>query len=407
MTPFIQSIFDGARPSLSIWIDTLGAQFPLLHELHQTPQEPEWHGEGDVGIHTAMVLDEVYKLLDGPAAHLSAEQRLALILGAVFHDIAKPLATKTIDRNGVERIASPRHARLGRSYIAVRLLDLGLSEAVYQDVLAMVGHHHDVRDVMKEPNEWSYRKVARMVDLELLYFLEVADNLGRITVDQEGQLEILEYFKMQGEELGLWPRASAYGEIHSDLAKALGNEPDRLIRKVQSTAVRELESGTIFSPGEALPRSYRYRDGFPELVLMVGLSGSGKSHYIEQHLPHHHLIALDELRDHLAGGRMNQKKNSRIFQKAKDSLKEALRKPNKIVWDATNLQLDRRRSLVRLAWDYHAYVRLVVCLTPWQTVLSRNREREFPVPDEALRKQLKAFEFPFMSEADCVDIVKN
>ena len=38
--------------------------FPELQSLVGVPQEPEWHPEGDVDVHTMMVADEARKLID-------------------------------------------------------------------------------------------------------------------------------------------------------------------------------------------------------------------------------------------------------------------------------------------------------------------------------------------------------
>ena len=44
---------------------SFGQLFPELQSLVGVPQEPEWHPEGDVDIHTMMVVDEARKLIDG------------------------------------------------------------------------------------------------------------------------------------------------------------------------------------------------------------------------------------------------------------------------------------------------------------------------------------------------------
>jgi tRNA nucleotidyltransferase (CCA-adding enzyme) len=56
------------RPSIGLrWLYDLGVArqlFPELQSLIGVPQEPEWHPEGDVDIHTLMVADEARKLID-------------------------------------------------------------------------------------------------------------------------------------------------------------------------------------------------------------------------------------------------------------------------------------------------------------------------------------------------------
>lgn len=122
MKTFFDEIRRGASPNLDECVEALGDRLPLLRRFRETPQDPEWHAEGDVHIHTQMVMDEAYQLLAGPASHLEGEGRLLLVLGALLHDIAKPICTRPQELKGVERIVARGHEAAGRSYLAPRLL---------------------------------------------------------------------------------------------------------------------------------------------------------------------------------------------------------------------------------------------------------------------------------------------
>lgn len=66
--------------------------FPELNNLIGCLQNPIWHPEGDVWIHTKMVLDNAAKL-----RHLiPGDWQLAYMFGALLHDVGKP-ATTTAD----------------------------------------------------------------------------------------------------------------------------------------------------------------------------------------------------------------------------------------------------------------------------------------------------------------------
>ena len=85
------------RPSVGLALardlDIVSRHWPELHALIDCPQEPEWHPEGDVWIHTLMVVDEARQRI----ADLSRGPALAMMLGAVCHDLGKPAATAFID----------------------------------------------------------------------------------------------------------------------------------------------------------------------------------------------------------------------------------------------------------------------------------------------------------------------
>ena len=400
MLPFLQKVYAGAKPQLNEFILALGSNFNLLHSLQETPQDPEWHGEGNVFIHTEMVLQEVYKLLVGEASHLDEQKRFSLILAAAFHDIAKPLTTRKEVIMGKERIISPRHADRGRSYLAHRLLDVGISGELARAIMSLVGHHHDLKKlVLKDAPLSNYRKLARLVDLELLYYLEKADILGRECLDKKKQLEVLEFFRLQVDEFGLWQITNPYRDWQEIIDASLATDSDLGKQYTLSYAISDAEAGLIFTPEEALARTFEKRQNFPELVVMYGPSGAGKSTWIEKSIPDYKVVSLDDLRVLIAGKRGDQSKNGEVIQAAKENLKEHLRQKQKVVWDATNLRYLHRNKVLQLGFDYHALVTLVILHYPSKHFLAQNKNRKDSVSNEVLLKQIEYAEFPYEYEA--------
>src|SRR5262245_37700978 len=64
--------------------------WPEIHALIDCPQDPIAHPEGDVFIHTGMVLDEAVKYI----GDLPRPKKIAVMLAALCHDLAKPYTTK-------------------------------------------------------------------------------------------------------------------------------------------------------------------------------------------------------------------------------------------------------------------------------------------------------------------------
>jgi predicted kinase len=404
----LESILEGSRPTLEVFVESFGGLFDLLNRLKNTPQDPIWHGEGNVYIHTQMVLEQVYLLLETQACHLTPSERLTLILAALFHDIAKPICTRVDLRDGQERIISPGHADKGRSYIAYKLLDLGLEPFLAREVMALVGHHHDPKYlVTKDKPASAYRELARLANLELLYFLEQADVRGRVCPDLEEQLENLEMFKLYAEEARAWKVTDPYQDWRAFLKKELvdlGNETRDL---VIANAIRDSEAGLIFTPHEAIARSYDYRKGFSHLLVMCGPSGSGKSTWIQKYAPEYHLISLDDIREELSGKRDDQSMNGQVIQAAREKLKSHLRKHENIVWDATSLFRTHRSIVLQLGFDYKAFVTLVVFHCPESLIEYRNRQRQYAVPLHILAKQLENLDFPYITESHQTIYVDN
>lgn len=411
MIAICEDILAGQRPPLRALIDELGGLFPLLGQLHDTPQDPEWHGEGDVGIHTEMVLQETYKLLQHELSHWPAARQLSLILGALFHDVAKPLTTRTKEIEGRERIVAPRHPERGRDAIVYKLLELELPYQVLREVLAIVGHHHDPKWlVIKDKPACKYHKLSRIADLSLLYYLEQADLKGRICLDLEHQLDELEYFRLVAEESSLFGMASQGADRQhwrETLDQAWSEEEQAFRDLAYAQALQDREQGLILMPEEAIARAYRYKKGFAKLVVMCGPSGSGKSHWIEKNLPDYEVLCLDDIREELTGDPTNQKANSRVRQIARERLKPLLQHHKKVVWDATNLRRDFRHAVVQLGCDYGALVTLVAFHMQEHVYHKRNEERARVVPRKILQHQLAHTEWPHENEAHRVMFVSQ
>jgi tRNA nucleotidyltransferase (CCA-adding enzyme) len=179
---FEKLLLQAFRPSIGFALarelGVTAALLPEMHALIDCPQEPEWHPEGDVWIHTLMVIDRAREA----NPDLDRGRLAAIMLGAVCHDFGKPLTTATIDG----RIRSLGHEEAGVEP-ASRFLDrLNVHTLdgfdVRAQVLGLTAHHlkpgafYKVRDELRDG---AFRRLALKVDLELLARLARADCLGR------------------------------------------------------------------------------------------------------------------------------------------------------------------------------------------------------------------------------------
>ena len=180
-----------ARPSIGFKVleDTGQLRyFPELDALRGVPQDPEWHPEGDVWVHTLMVLDVATTLRGaGPGAppHDDGNEDLALMLGALCHDLGKPATTERVDG----RIRSRRHDVAGVAPARVLLGRMRAPGALADKVAALVEHHlAPALFVRNGTAAKGYRRLARKlertgVSMELLVRVARADHLGRTTDD--------------------------------------------------------------------------------------------------------------------------------------------------------------------------------------------------------------------------------
>ena len=164
--------------ALALELGVIERLLPELLALVGCPQEPEWHPEGDVWVHTLLVIDEARKRMDD----LPYPQQVALMLGAVCHDLGKPATTAFVDG----RIRSLEHEEEGVAP-AARLLDrLNVHTLhgydVRHEVLGMVANHLKPGMFAKATppvGDGAFRRLAQKVDLELLARIAKADCEGR------------------------------------------------------------------------------------------------------------------------------------------------------------------------------------------------------------------------------------
>jgi tRNA nucleotidyltransferase (CCA-adding enzyme) len=246
---FEKLLLKAERPSVGFALarvmDVTARMLPEMHALIDCPQEPEWHPEGDVWIHTLMVIDEARRL----NGDLDRARLAAVMLGAVCHDLGKPATTAVIDG----RIRSLGHEEAGVEP-ATRLLDrLNLHSLdgfdVRTQVLAITAHHlkpgafYKVRD---QVSDGAFRRLAQKVDMELLARAARADCLGRTGAFD---CSAMDWFVERARALGVEHEAPApilMGRHLIDLGVAPGPRMGEILRAVYELqldgAVADLDS---------------------------------------------------------------------------------------------------------------------------------------------------------------------
>jgi tRNA nucleotidyltransferase (CCA-adding enzyme) len=226
--------------------------FPEMEALVGCEQEPDWHPEGDVWVHTLIVIDETRALIDD----LGRGEQVALMLGAVCHDFGKPVTTSVIDG----RVRSFNHEEAGVEP-AVALLDrLNLHTidgyAARRQILGLVAHHlkpgmwHKVRD---EVGDGAFRRLAQKVDLELLARLARADCHGRAG---EFDCSAMDWFIARARSLGVEhrpPRPLLLGRH----VLALGIEPGPRVGEILRRVYEQQLDGRITTLEEAIAAAAR------------------------------------------------------------------------------------------------------------------------------------------------------
>ncbi|MBI3876918.1 MAG: polynucleotide adenylyltransferase [Verrucomicrobia bacterium] len=155
------------------WIE----HFPEIAALRGVPQEPEWHPEGDVFVHTCHCCDALVTLPKWRAA--DEEQRIVWMLAELAHDFAKPQCTRREMKDGQMRIISPGHEEAGGPLAESFLARINAPNAIRERVLPLVTNHlaH-----LQTITDRGVRRLARRLapeTIESLCVIITADAFGR------------------------------------------------------------------------------------------------------------------------------------------------------------------------------------------------------------------------------------
>jgi len=168
-----------AQPSLGVrWIDSIGRLqecLPELAALKVTPQDPEWHPEGDVFEHSMQAFDA--------AAAIKCDttyEQLTLVYAALCHDLGKAVTTEFLKG----RYRSFKHDAEGVPLAKELLKRITLKKDIIAAVCKLV-HYHMVpgQFVLDDVKPAVYKrlalKLAPQTTVQMLANLMLADRRGR------------------------------------------------------------------------------------------------------------------------------------------------------------------------------------------------------------------------------------
>lgn len=207
-------LLQARRPSIGFdWLYRFGVLetvFPELAGLQGVPQDPEWHPEGDVFVHTLLTIDRARELIDD----LPYPKKVTVMLAAVAHDFGKKSTTEFLEgrwrsRGHEEAGVEPTERFLNR--LNIHSLD---GYDVRGQIIALVREHLKPGEFYKkrlEVGDGAFRRLARRCELDLLYRVARADSLGRnaerVPKEKWYDAEAQEWFIERAKELEITQRA--------------------------------------------------------------------------------------------------------------------------------------------------------------------------------------------------------
>ncbi len=254
---FEKLLLQAKRPSLgfelALRLGVIDALFPELKALVGCPQEPEWHPEGDVWIHTLMVIDQARTRIDD----LPHPQQVAVMLGAVCHDLGKPPTTAFLDG----RIRSIDHEQAGVEPATAVLDRLNVHTIggfdVRKQVLGITAHHlkPGMFGMSKTPvSDGAFRRLAQKVDLELLALVAKSDCMGR---GGNFDCSSMDWFLERARQLGVEHAPPAPLVLGRHLL-SLGVRPGPRMGEILRAVYEKQLDGTVTTVDEGLAFAREY-----------------------------------------------------------------------------------------------------------------------------------------------------
>lgn len=348
----------------------LEAEFDWVKRMKDVQQDPRHHAEGNVAVHTQMVLCALEN--DPDFKQLPNLEQEILWCAALLHDVEKH-STTVFEADG--SITSNGHARKGAQFARQLLYrDKPTPFAVREQIVGLVRHHglpiwlFEKADPLK-----TLIKASMEVNTKLLTLLAKADMLGRICEDREDMLYRIACFEEFCKENYCWdgPRnfTSANAKVYY---------------------LQHEGAYTDYVP---------FEQPLAEVILMSGLPGAGKDTFIKRNYKNWPLISLDDIRRKRGISPTDKSGNGRVIQEAKEQARSYLRKQQSFVWNATNTTSQMRTQLISLFDTYKAKVNIVYIEVPYERLHGQNKNRDAIVPAGALNKLIQKLEVPAFWEA--------
>ena len=224
--------------------------FPEVAALRGTPQEPEWHPEGDVFTHTQHCLDALVALDDWRQS--GAERRRLLMFAVLAHDFGKPATTAYVAKRGQLRWTSPGHESAGGPLAARFLRRIGApldyDPPVGALVLNHLAHHHGNTQF----SDTSVRRLARKLapaTIDDLAAVMRADANGRPPLPSAEIHLRIDELVAQAHALAIADQAPKPIVMGRHLI-ALGMQPDRTFKPLLDSAFEaQLDGAFLDEPG--------------------------------------------------------------------------------------------------------------------------------------------------------------
>jgi predicted kinase len=353
---------------------------PELNSLITTPQDPVYHGEGDVWTHTQMVVRAL--LAQSEFANATEDHQFVLFMTALLHDIAKPETTVIDDITG--KISQPRHSKKGEIRSRILLWRMGVPFDLREQICRIIRVHqvpfYALSDKQKKKSpEYVIHQLSWQLPIWMLCVQAKADMEGRICADKTRALDEVELFKQLALEEGCLYNPRQFVDDYTRMQ--------------------------YFRGSNVLPDYALFPQEGSNVIMLAGLPASGKNSWISQHYPAWSVASYDDARTEL---KLKYGENEGLVtQFVLSKVRKWLRSKQSFIWNATHLSQEMRQKALDLLYAYHASVQIVYIEQPEKELYRRNSARDSTLQNKTIQRLLNKWEVPLPTEAHKVSYLIN
>jgi len=218
--------------------------YPELKNLIGIPQEPKWHPEGDVWIHTLMAIDKMAELKRG-----KEKEDLKLLFAVLCHDFGKATHTQIKP----DRISAWGHELAGVEPTQKFMYRLTDEHNFIKDIALLVEYHMiPTQYFNNRAKNKTIRKLSTKINIENLVIVARADFLGRTTPQSlSGQYLAGDWLLQKAKELRVYNRPPKPLIQGRDLI-SLGFTPSKEFKTILDKVYTKQLNGDIATYEEAI-----------------------------------------------------------------------------------------------------------------------------------------------------------
>lgn len=149
----------------------------------------------------------------------------------------------------------------------------------------------------------------------------------------------------------------------------------------------------------------------PKLIMLCGLSGSGKSEYAKQlkkEFSNSFIFSSDDLREELYGDVNDQSHNHELFNELHRRIKSCLKNGHDAIYDATNIKSKLRIAFLKELKNIPCHKICWIIWRPYHECILLNRGRDRIISDDVIKRQYTNWQTPWYFEGwDDIQILKD